>query len=52
MRRLVALALLGRLVRILREELDVRRRTWILGGRFLSALARGRCLDGKPLANP
>src|SRR4051794_3194920 len=23
--------------------------TWILGGKFLSALARGRCLDGTPL---
>jgi hypothetical protein len=23
--------------------------TWILGGRFLSALARGQCLDGSPL---
>jgi hypothetical protein len=23
--------------------------TWILGGRFLSALSRGRCLDGRPL---
>jgi hypothetical protein len=23
--------------------------TWILGGRFLSALSHGRCLDGKPL---
>lgn len=27
--------------------------TWILGGRFLSALSRGRCLDGRPLqTNP
>jgi hypothetical protein len=24
--------------------------TWILGGKFLSAVARGRCLDGSPLA--
>ena len=23
--------------------------TWILGGRFLTAVARGRCLDGSPL---
>jgi hypothetical protein len=23
--------------------------TWILGGKFLSAVARGRCLDGSPL---
>jgi hypothetical protein len=23
---------------------------WILGGRFLSALSRGQCLDGKPLS--
>jgi hypothetical protein len=25
--------------------------TWILGGRFLSALAQGRCLDGTPLTS-
>jgi hypothetical protein len=25
------------------------RGVWILGGRFLSALTRGRCLDGSPL---
>ncbi len=24
--------------------------TWILGGRFLSALSHGQCLDGSPLA--
>jgi len=26
--------------------------TWILGERFLDALAQGRCLDGTPLAKP
>ncbi|MDX6486183.1 MAG: hypothetical protein QOF43_1336 [Gaiellaceae bacterium] len=26
--------------------------TWILGGRFLNALSRGRCLDGSPLRAP
>jgi hypothetical protein len=25
--------------------------TWILGGRFLTQLARGRCLDGSPLVS-
>ena len=26
--------------------------TWILGGRFLAEVERGRCLDGIPLAKP